>query len=48
MAAGTLHHVINIAVPPFLHTGVEFLAAECLVYLPDATLEEVVLLVAKE
>jgi hypothetical protein len=48
MAAGTLHDVINIAVPPFLHTGIEFFATECLVYLPDAALEGVVLLVAKE
>jgi hypothetical protein len=31
-----------------LHTGVEFLAAECLIYLSDAAFERVVLLVAKE
>ena len=48
MAAGTLHHVINIAVPPFLHTGIEFFAAECLVDLSDAAFERVVLLVAEE
>ena len=48
MAAGTLHDVINIAVPPFLDTGVEFLATECLVDLSDAAFERVVLLVAEE